>query len=219
MYEVSNYSGKVKNTQTNEVFIQDDTISQWEEFTAWRENGGELIFVDFFINEISEAKTPIYIGKISNVVDHLITRALSSSIGKQGTRSYLESQRIIYQEKYDVAKGISVNQDMIQTITDEMNRDYPTTNDLDNILNAYGITPIGTKLERFYQFIIFRFENGLQFHGFFISLVEDFRTCSLTHVERGDFEKCDQVINLVENLPLQITQQQLIDLREEMLEI
>ena len=86
-------------------------------------------------------------------------------------------------------------------------------------MSAYGITPIGTELERFYQFIIFRFEYGLQFHGFFISLVEDFRTCSLTHVERGDFEKCDQVINLVENLPLQITQHGLLDLRQQMMSI
>lgn len=219
MYEVSNYSGKVKNTQTNEVFIQDDTISQWEEFTAWRENGGDLIFVDFFVNEISEAKTPIYIGEISNAVDRLITRALSSSIGKQGTRGYLESQRIIYQEKYDVAKGISVNQDMIKTITDEMNRDYPNEVDLENVLLNFGVTPVGSKLQKFYQFIIFRFEYGLSVYKFFISLVEDFRTCSLTHVEKNNFEKAQQVIDLVENLPLQITQQQLIDLREEMLEI
>lgn len=169
------------------------------------------------LQELIEINTPIYEQKINSLVTFLTTRALSSSMGKQGTRSYLESQKLIYQEKYNVAIGLTTNQSMVQTIADEMNRDYPTTNDLDNILNAYGITPIGTKLERFYQFIIFRFEYGLQFYGFFISLVEDFRTCSLTHVERGDFEKCDQVINLVENLPLQITQQGLLDLRQQMM--
>jgi hypothetical protein len=169
--------------------------------------------------ETAAACTPLYIEKITNLVDHLITRALSSSIGKQGSRSYLESQRIIYQEKYDVAKGIVVNENMVQTITDEMNRDYPNDEDLDAVLISYGITPTGTKLEKFFQFIIFRFEYGLAGYKFFLSLVEDFRTCTLTHVEQYNFDKCDTIISMVENLPVQISQQQLVDLREQMLAV
>lgn len=169
--------------------------------------------------ELIEINSPVYILKINNLVDELSTRALSSAIRKQGTRTYLESQKAIYQEKNNVAIGLTQNTAMQQTIIDEMNRDYPNEIDLDNLLISYGITPAGTKYEKFCSFIAFRFNYGAQLYGFFISLVEDFRTCSLTHVEQGSFSKCDQVITLASSIPFNVTQQELLDLRTQMLAI
>jgi hypothetical protein len=171
------------------------------------------------LEEIALEKTPLYIERIARNVNSLTTRALSSSMGKQGTRSYLESQKMIYQEKYSVAKGITVNASMVQTITDEMNRDYPNESDLDALLVSYGITPNGTKLQKFCEFIVFRYEYGANIYGVFISLIEDFRTCALTHIEKMQFDKAEIINVMAENLPIQISQQQLSDLRSEMLAV
>ncbi len=50
MYEISNYSGKIRNTITNEVFTQDDSLPQWEGYWDWRKNN-EIVYVDFFAGE------------------------------------------------------------------------------------------------------------------------------------------------------------------------
>lgn len=217
MYEISKHSGNLRNTVTNKIFPQDDTNENYPAYLSWLKLENSVVYVDFFEGEQNELLTTKLTEKITEAVDYLTTRALSSSIGKQGSRSYLESQRKIYKEKYGVAKGTIINENMVQTITDEMNRDYLTIEDLDTVLIAYGITPEGTKLERFYQFIIFRFETGLAFYQFFISLVEDFRTCALTHVENNRFEKARLVIDFAKALPEQITQAELIVKRSEML--
>lgn len=216
MYTQSQLTGEIRN-ESGEVIPQDDRFQLWQYFHQWKINGGILLEVPFFEGEQNEKLTSKLTEEIAETVDYLTTRALSSSIGKSGSRSYLESQKLIYQEKYNVATGIVVNSAMVQTITDEMNRDYPTIEDLDSVLISYGITPTGTKLERFYLFIIFRFESGLSFYQFFISLVEDFRTCSLTHVENNRFDKTRLVIDFARALPVQITQAELIVKRNEML--
>ena len=219
MYRISQHSNNIENTLTNEVFPQDDTHVLYAGYFEWLQNGGTPEIVPYFESEEVEMKTSVYVDIINNLVDELTTRALSSAIGKQGTRTYLESQEKIYREKNNVAIGLTVNSSMTQTITDEMNRDYPDEEDLDNLLIAYGITPNGTKYEKFCAFIAFRYAYGAQMYGFFISLVEDFRTCSLTHVERADFEKVDLVIEIAKNIPFQVTQEQLLELRAKMLAI
>jgi len=216
MYRISEYSNKIENTLTNEVFLQDDREVLYPTYVEWLQSGGSPEIVPFFENEENELKTPIFINRINNLVDYLATRALSSAIEKQGTRTYLESQKAIYLEKNNVATGITINSSMEQTIIDEMNRDYPIEADLDSLLVSYGITPTGTKYEKFCSFITFRYNYGSQLYGFFISLVEDFRTCALTHVEKFNFDKAETVIQIANSIPIQVSQQDLLDLKEQM---
>lgn len=219
MFEISKHSDNIRNTVTGIVFPQDETNTNYPAYLDWLKLENTPIEVDFFEGEQNEKLTDELTKEVMQTVNYLTLRALSSSIGKKGTRLELEAMKAIYNEKYNVASGITVNLNMVQTITDEMNRDYPTTEDLDSVLVSYGITPTGTKLERFYQFIIFRFETGLSYYQFFISLVEDFRTCALTHIEKLDFNKCRIVIDMAKSIPENITQPELVEMRTEMLGI
>lgn len=219
MYQISEYSGKIKNTASGIIFSEDCTDVNYPDFHAWLVGGGERDYVPYFDGELSAHETETLTKEVMATVRYLTDRALSSSIGKQGNRIELESMKMIYQEKYNVAKGLVVNLNMVQTIIDEMNRDYPDEADLDDVLISYGITPSGSKLDKFYQFIIFRFETGLAYYSFFISLVEDFRTCALTHIERYDFDKAKEVISMAKSLPVSVSQSELNDLRAQMLAV
>lgn len=53
MYEISKYSGKIKNVSTNEIFDYDDRLTQFNDFLIW-EQTNELIFVDYLDGELEE---------------------------------------------------------------------------------------------------------------------------------------------------------------------
>ena len=54
MYQYSNFSGKIKNTQTNEIFIRDDRNKNFIDFLQWQSNEeNEIVFVDAFQQEIA----------------------------------------------------------------------------------------------------------------------------------------------------------------------
>ena len=59
MYQYSNFSGKIKNTQTNEIFIRDDRNQNFIDFLQWQANEeNEIVFVEMFSEEIAEANKP-----------------------------------------------------------------------------------------------------------------------------------------------------------------
>ena len=59
MYQYSNFSGKIKNTQTNEIFIRDDRNQNFIDFLQWQSNEeNEIVFVEMFSEEIAEANKP-----------------------------------------------------------------------------------------------------------------------------------------------------------------
>ena len=66
MYQYSNFSGKIKNTQTNEIFIRDDRNQNFIDFLQWQSNEeNEIVFVEMFSEEIAEANNPIVPEEIS----------------------------------------------------------------------------------------------------------------------------------------------------------
>ena len=66
MYQYSNFSGKIKNTQTNEIFTRDDRNQNFIDFLQWQSNeDNEIVFVEMFTEEIAEANKPIVPEKIS----------------------------------------------------------------------------------------------------------------------------------------------------------
>ena len=59
MYQYSNFSGKIKNTQTNEIFIRDDRNQNFIDFLQWQSNEeNEIVFVEMFSEEIVESNKP-----------------------------------------------------------------------------------------------------------------------------------------------------------------
>lgn len=55
MYQYSNFSGNIKNTQTNEIFIRDDRNQNFIDFLQWQSNEeNQITYVDAFQEEISE---------------------------------------------------------------------------------------------------------------------------------------------------------------------
>ena len=66
MYQYSNFSGNIKNTQTKEIFIRDDRNQNFIDFLQWQCNGeNEIVFVEMFSEEIAEANKPIVPEEIS----------------------------------------------------------------------------------------------------------------------------------------------------------
>ena len=59
MYQYSNFSGNIKNTQTKEIFIRDDRNQNFIDFLQWQCNEeNEIVFVEMFSEEIAEANKP-----------------------------------------------------------------------------------------------------------------------------------------------------------------
>lgn len=55
MYQQSLYSGKLKNTETGDIFLKDDRDIKFLNFLEWQKNeNNQLIFVNFFIEEQNE---------------------------------------------------------------------------------------------------------------------------------------------------------------------
>ena len=135
---------------------------------------------------------------------YLMTRALSSSMGKYGSYEYLQSQKTEYDDKYKVAKGLVVNLPIQQAIEKEMLRDFSEVV-LDSVLISYGITPTGTHLYKMYQLIIFRYEYAENRYNNFKGFIIDFRTKCRTLVENLEFSKLDSAFSLVDNLPNELT--------------
>ena len=75
MYQYSNYSGKIKNTQTNEIFIRDDRNQNFIDFLQWQSNEeNEITYVDAFQEEIAsqqaemlkQKETELYIKRMQD---------------------------------------------------------------------------------------------------------------------------------------------------------
>jgi hypothetical protein len=169
--------------------------------------------------EIAAEKTPIYTERIMSNVTALMTRALISSMGKDGSRIDLESIKKLRDEKYHVSKGNKVNSTMLRAITDEFSRDYPTGEELDALLVSHGLTPTGNRAKKVSDFIIHKHESESNLYDIFISFIEDFRACASSHVSNWDFEKADIVIAMVEGLSPAATLPLLETKRAEMLAV
>lgn len=152
-------------------------------------------------SEIATINTPIYEEKIKEFFTYLMIRALSSSMGKYGKYEYLQTQKREYDLKYLVAKGLTVNVPVANSIQKEMERDF-TIPVLDAILTSYGITDLsGTQIEKMYMLIVIRYEYGDNRLSNYEGMAIDFRTKSRTLVEQWQWGKLDTAFDLVKNFP------------------
>lgn len=151
--------------------------------------------------QIASINTPVYEEKIIEHFTYLMNRALSSSMGKYGSYEYLQIQKREYDNKYLVAKGLTVNTPVASAIQKEMERDFPIST-LDAIITSYGVTDLsGTQLEKMYTLIIIRYEYAKNRLDNFEGMAIDFRTKCRTLVENSEWTKLDTAFNLVKNFP------------------
>lgn len=161
--------------------------------TAWIEGANTA--------SVITQKTELYEDKIIDSFTYLMNRALSSSMGKYGSYEYLQIQKREYDNKYLVAKGLTVNAPVSNAIQKEMDRDFPVST-LDAILTSYGVTDLtGTQLEKMYTLIIIRYEYAKNRLDNFEGMAIDFRTKCRTLVELHEWGKLDTAFDLVKNFP------------------
>lgn len=142
--------------------------------------------------------------EIINKFNYLLMRALSSSMGKYGSFEYLQNQKLEYDEKYQVAKGLKISTPIADAIEKEMNRDF-TDSLLSDILTGYGIIPALTRIGKMYQLIVLRYEYAQIRYETFKGFVIDFRTKCRTFIEQSEFDKLKTAFTMVDNLPEQLT--------------
>jgi len=136
--------------------------------------------------------------------NYLMMRALSSSMQKYGSYEYLQNQKLEYDEKYLVAKGLRVSAPLSSSLEKEMNRDF-TDEYLIATLAYFGLTPELTKLENFYKLIIFKYEYAQNRYEIFKAFCVDYRTKCRSFLETSEFTKLDQSFSMSDNLPDTLT--------------
>ena len=167
---------------------------------------------DSNINEIIEGATDQYIfdnyaniyeTRIKDLYTSLSIRALQSSMDKTGSYEYLQVQRSEYEKKYLICKGELTDVYLEDAIVKEMDRDY-TDQSLDDLLISLGLTPTGTKRDRFSQLVIFKYEYSLDRLNKFMGFLVDFRTKCRTWIEIYEWSKLNSAFNIAENIPEQL---------------
>lgn len=206
-------------TQNQDKTIKGDLVSDWVFSSTLYDgslndaiwNGSEWI-EQASQEEIVAKRKKIYKEKIETAFSHLYIRALASSMNKSRLDlNFLTAQREVYQDKYDVAKGIITSgvkyDNTLELIQGEMDDEF-SEDVLNATLTAFGLTPNGTHLDKMYQLIIFKFEYGLNAFSNFKKFIERFRTKSFTWLDAGLCDKIDQGIDLVNGLPDALTLQE-----------
>ena len=195
------------------------TITQWYEEGSQPFNAVDLLPGNFIkpkynngvfiegatIAEIEAIMTPRYTNQINEIYGRLMVRALSSSMNKSSTNlAYLNSQREEYQNKYDLARGVLVDNYLRDSLIKEMNRDFLEPY-LDSVLTNYGITPTGSHLGKMYQLVIFRFEYSLNEYNQLKAFIVDVRTKCITMLDNKEYSRLDSVMELANNIPESLT--------------
>jgi len=136
--------------------------------------------------------------------NYLMMRALSSSMQKYGSYEYLQNQKLEYDDKYLVAKGLRDSAPLSSSLQKEMDRDF-TEESLIATLAYFGLTPELTKLENFYKLIVFKYEYAQNRYEIFKAFCVDYRTKCRSFLELNQIDKLDQAFAMSDNLPDTLT--------------
>lgn len=77
MYEISNYSNKIKKLITGEIFPMDEFHELYSEYNSCRLSGGNITHIEFFEGEEAESRR----GEIQKI-DSYYTKLISNKIAK-----------------------------------------------------------------------------------------------------------------------------------------
>lgn len=181
MYEISNCSSKIRNIQTNEIFVQDDREQIYLTYLVWLKNNGTPERVPFFEDEEHEMKAREFMLKLQYTASELRIKAKAAAIGKTGTDEYIISQQEFYEIKYQ--QCISTNNS--QEIEDL----------LQNEADEYGIT-----LEQFKALVISRYNEAKEKYNLFMRMIERCRTKIQTLIENKNWANVDIAFAIVDTL-------------------
>jgi len=161
----------------------------------------ELYYEGATQQEIVEYYTPILLKRGIEIFMHLVQRAKASSMEKQLDKDYQECLEQVYKLKYDVTKGDKIRPYVTSLLQDEATNDFP----------------IELDYATYSGLVQNKFETGQLKFDNFISMAERMRSGFLTALERQDIEKARQIIEMAENVPEEVTEQQLIDMTANLL--
>lgn len=151
--------------------------------------------------ELVDYYTPILYKRGIEIFVHLFQRAKASSMEKQLDKDYQECLEQVYKLKYDVTKGNIARPYVTSLLQDEATNDFP----------------IELDYATYSGLVQNKFETGQLKFDNFISMAERMRSGFLTALERQDIEKARQIIEMAENVPEEVTEQQLIDMTANLL--
>jgi len=191
----------------NDNVINGELVSEWvltdilpnPLFIKPEFNGAEWIEAYVEVINIEEKEE-----EIIKRYNYLMMRALSSSMQKYGSYEYLQNQKLEYDDKYLVAKGLRDSAPLSSSLEKEMNRDF-TEESLIATLAYFGLTPELTKLENFYKLIVFKYEYAQNRYEIFKAFCVDYRTKCRSFLELNQIDKLDQSFAMSDNLPDTLT--------------
>lgn len=205
------------NNEINGVLVSDwelvdlydgDFLTPYWNGVTWVESSSQEDVDNKWIESVNK--------KVVDYYTELRSRALSSSMGKYGSKEYLDWQREEYDEKYLIAvKGLN-DEDltnhayMVSVIQKEVDRDYTAVDesDIDAVLTSLGLTPESTKIKKFYQLIKFKYEYAQSRFKQFNAFLVDFRAKVITLAENLEKEKVQQCFDLADTIPNELDMSQ-----------
>lgn len=197
MYEISNYSDKIRNTHTGDIFQRDEREELYPAFLAWQKAENALIEVDFFEGEEDIKISVEWLSKLQSVAASLRIKAKAAAIGKTGTQEYIFSQVELYELKYKVASGQIVNE-YIDTL-------------LENEAIEFGLS-----IDNFKFLIIYMYTTAKQEYEVFLFMIERCRTKIQTLIEAKNWGSVSQAFIYINSLSdagqAQTIMQQILDL-------
>ena len=128
--------------------------------------------------------------RLINAFVLLIKRAKASSMQKHLNPEYQQCLEEVYKLKYDVTSGAKSRPYVQSLLEDEAENDFAIT--LDYATYSGMVTGM--------------WDNGQLIFDNFIAMVERGRSAGLTALERDDIDKAKQIVELMENVPEQLTE-------------
>lgn len=114
--------------------------------------------------------------ELNSLIASLEVGAKKISIGKEGTREYIETQERIYFRKYQIAKGF--------------------VDDYNNLI-ADEAKEFGYTVTEYKDLIIYKYELGLNMFNAFLSMIERARSKALFLIESKNYKKAREIIALM----------------------
>lgn len=176
MYQLSLYSYKVKNTDTGEIFQQNNGSPADIIYNEWLNLGNNPEFLQYFADELAEIETANVMMQLRDVLGVISRQALLISMNRneQEDLAYFE---VAYRTKYALCKGYRTDPE--NTIFQE------------SLLEGYAT------VELFKTDVISKFEAGEQLRDTIIQLTEVTRKAIFKDIENNDFVKPIQRIQIL----------------------
>lgn len=184
MYKISQYSNKILNTITDEMFLQDEREILYPKYLTWLRANGTPEIVDCFDDEIKEIEFAKIAPLQKIVLDKIKRYSLALAMGKS-VNDDLEYFKEAYTTKYEMCKGTKIDP-------------------YDSILTESQLEGFVTKQE-YVNIVISKFEQGLMFRNIALQMSEILRKLILNDITALNYTKAIERLEIVNQLDSDIT--------------